>query len=36
VPDILVNGSNGSGDAISAGVLGFLRDFTRKNAAEGS
>lgn len=32
VPDILVNGSNGSGDAISAGVLGFLRDFTRKEA----
>jgi len=32
VPDILVNGNNGSGDAISAGVLGFLRDFKRKDA----
>jgi len=35
VPDILVNGNgNGSGDAISAGVLGFLRDFKRKEAVK--
>lgn len=35
VPDILVNGSgNGPGDAISAGVLGLLRDFKRTDAAK--
>jgi hypothetical protein len=27
VPDILVTGTNGSGDTISAGVMGFLREF---------
>ena len=27
VPDILVNGSNGASDALSAGVMGFLREF---------
>jgi len=27
VPDILVTGTNGSGDALSAGVMGFLREF---------
>ena len=31
VPDILVNGNGGSGDAVSAGVLGFLRDFRRQH-----
>jgi hypothetical protein len=31
VPDILVQGSNGSGDALTAGVLGFLREFNRAN-----
>ena len=29
VPDILVNGGNG-GDAMSAGVMGFLREFQRR------
>ena len=27
VPDILVTGTNGAGDTISAGVMGFLREF---------
>ena len=30
VPDILVTGSNGSSDAMSAGVMGFLREFQRR------
>jgi hypothetical protein len=30
VPDIMVTGSNGSSDAISAGVMGFLREFQRR------
>jgi hypothetical protein len=34
VPDILVNGGNGSGDTISAGVMGFLREFQRKSLHE--
>jgi regulator of protease activity HflC (stomatin/prohibitin superfamily) len=27
VPDILVTGTNGSGEAMSAGIMGFLREF---------
>ena len=30
VPDILVTGTNGSGDVMSAGVMGFLREFQRQ------
>jgi regulator of protease activity HflC (stomatin/prohibitin superfamily) len=30
VPDILVNGAGGSGDALSAGIMGFLREFQRQ------
>jgi hypothetical protein len=33
VPDILVTGSNGSGDAMSAGVMGLLREFQRQHSA---
>ena len=33
VPDILVSGTNGSGDAMTAGVLGFLREFQRQRGA---
>lgn len=32
VPDILVNGSDGAGGAMSAGVMGFLREFQRVKA----
>lgn len=33
VPDIFVaGGSNGGGDALTAGVMGFLREFQRKSA----
>jgi hypothetical protein len=31
VPDILVSGSSGIGDALSAGVMGFLREFQRQH-----
>ena len=30
VPDILVTGANGSADVMSAGVMGFLREFQRQ------
>jgi hypothetical protein len=30
VPDIVVNGNGGSGDALSAGIMGFLREFERR------
>lgn len=30
VPDILVTGTNGSADVMSAGVMGFLREFQRQ------
>jgi hypothetical protein len=30
VPDIVVNGNGGSGDAVSAGIMGFLREFQRR------
>ena len=33
VPDILVNGSNGAGDVISAGLMGILREFQRHHGA---
>ena len=33
VPDILVSSSNGSSDALSAGVMGFLRQFQRQQGA---
>ena len=33
VPDILVTGSNGAGGAMSAGVMGFLREFQRQHNA---
>ena len=33
VPDILVNGPNGPSDALSAGVMGFLREFQRQHRA---
>jgi len=33
VPDILVNGSNGASDALSGGVMGFLREFQRQHSA---
>jgi hypothetical protein len=31
VPDIFVSGSNGGGDAMTAGVMGFLREFQRRS-----
>jgi hypothetical protein len=31
VPDILVTGSDGSGGGMSAGVMGFLREFQRQH-----
>jgi hypothetical protein len=33
VPDILVTGSNGVGGAMSAGVMGFLREFQQQHSA---
>ena len=36
VPDILVQGNGGSGDAMTAGVLGFLREFGNSRAARPS
>jgi hypothetical protein len=33
VPDILVTGSDGAGGALSAGVMGFLREFHRQHTA---
>jgi hypothetical protein len=33
VPDILVTGSDGAGGAMSAGVMGFLREFQRQRSA---
>ena len=33
VPDVLVTGSNGVGGAMSAGVMGFLREFQRQHSA---
>ena len=30
VPDILVSGASGGGDAMTAGVMGFLREFQRQ------
>jgi regulator of protease activity HflC (stomatin/prohibitin superfamily) len=30
VPDIVVNGNGGSGDTLSAGIMGFLREFERR------
>jgi hypothetical protein len=33
VPDILVTGANGVGGAMSAGIMGFLRDFQRQHSA---
>jgi hypothetical protein len=33
VPDILVTGSNGVSGSMSAGVLGFLREFQRQHSA---
>jgi hypothetical protein len=36
VPDILVTGSNGSGDAIPAGIMGFLREFQRRHGGPSS
>jgi regulator of protease activity HflC (stomatin/prohibitin superfamily) len=33
VPDILVTGSNGVSGAMSAGVMGFLREFQRQQSA---
>jgi hypothetical protein len=33
VPDILVTGTNGSSDAISAGVMGFLHEFQRRHTS---
>jgi hypothetical protein len=32
VPDILVNGANGSGDVLSAGLMGILRELQRRHA----
>jgi SPFH domain/Band 7 family protein len=31
VPDILVNGSNGAGDVVAAGLMGILREVQRRN-----
>jgi len=33
VPDILVTGSDGAGGAMSAGIMGFLREFQRQHSA---
>ena len=33
VPDILVTGADGAGGAMSAGVMGFLREFQRQHSA---
>jgi hypothetical protein len=33
VPDIVVSGANGSSEAISAGVMGFLREFRRQQSS---
>ena len=33
VPDILVNGSNGAGDVVSAGLMGILRELQRRHVA---
>ena len=33
VPDIMVTGTNGSADAMSAGIMGFLREFQQRGHA---
>ena len=33
VPDILVNGSNGAGDVVSAGLMGILRELQRRHGS---